>query len=161
MAHCSVCSSLCPELDVPFTFQCTTCDFWFERPHLAKAVNKVSGESGDRVAQVRKRAKESRMITAEDVSIKGKNLVRNLTPHVHASKELALPSLNGMLSNEWWHFLTGNEQLALCVRDNMYTLAKKVSERSALASAQEGRANRSQVGTGTNTPERLEQRCNF
>ena len=71
------------------------------------------------MAQVRKRAQESRMITAEDVSIKRKNLVRNLTPHVHASKELALPSLNGMPSDEWWHFLNGNEQLALCVRGKM------------------------------------------
>ena len=52
----------------------------------------------------------------------------DLTPHVHASKELALPSLNGMPSDEWWHFLNGNEQLALCVRGKMYTLAKKASE---------------------------------
>ena len=53
------------------------------------------------------------MITAEDVAIKRKNLVQNLTLHVHASKELVLLSLNGMLSNEWWHFLNGNEQTDL------------------------------------------------
>ena len=47
---------------------------------------------------------------------------------MHANKELALPSLNGMPSDEWWHFLNGNEQLALCVRGKMYTLAKKASE---------------------------------
>ena len=119
MAHCSVCSALCSQLDAPFTFHCMNCDFWFDRPYLAKAVNQASKGTGDRVAQVRKRAQESRMITAEDVSIKRKNLVRNLTPHVHASKELALPSLNGMPSDEWWHFLNGNEQLALCVRGKM------------------------------------------
>ena len=68
------------------------------------------------------------MITAEDVSIKRKNLVRNLTPHVHENKALALPSLNGMPSTEWWHYLNGNEQLALCMRGKMYTLALKASE---------------------------------
>ena len=90
MAHCSVCSALCPELDVPFTFLCENCDSWFERPYLAKAVNWISKGDGDRVAQVRKRAKESRMITVEDVSIKRKNLVRNLTPHE------APPALSGV-----------------------------------------------------------------
>ena len=128
MAHCSVCSALCPELDVPYTFVCDGCDTWFERPYLAKAVNQISSSDGDRVKQVRKRAQESRMITAEDVSIKRKNLVRNLTPHVHANKDLALPSLNGMPSGEWWYFLNGNEQLSLCMRGKMYTLAKKASE---------------------------------
>ena len=128
MAHCSVCAVLCLELDVPFTFLCENCDSWFERPYLAKAANWISKGDGDHVAQVRKHAKELCMITAEDVSIKCKNLIRNLTLHVHASKELALLSLNGMLSDEWWHFFNGNEQLALCVRGKMYTLAKKASE---------------------------------
>ena len=73
---------------MPFTFLCENCDTWFERQYLAQAVNQVAKDDGDRVAQVRKRAKESRMITAEDVVIKRKNLVRNLTPHVQASKEL-------------------------------------------------------------------------
>ena len=100
MAHCSVCSVLCPELDMLFTFLCENCDSWFERPYPAKAVNWISKGDGDHVAQMRKHVKESRMITAEDVAIKRKNLVQNLTLHVHASKELVLLSLNGMLSNE-------------------------------------------------------------
>ena len=100
MAHCSVCSALCPELDMLFTFLCENCDSWFERLYLAKAVNQVTKDDRDRMAQVRKRAKESCMITAEDVVIKHKNLVRTLTLHVQASKELALPSLNGMPSEQ-------------------------------------------------------------
>ena len=100
MAHCSVCSVLCPELDMLFFFLCENCDSWFERPYLAKAVNWISKGDGDHVAQMRKHVKEPRMITAEDVAIKRKNLVQNLTLHVHASKELVLLSLNGMLSNE-------------------------------------------------------------
>ena len=75
MAHCSVCSALCPELDVPFTFLCENCDSWFERPYLAKAVSAVSKDASNHVSQVSKRAQESRMITAEDVSIKRKHLV--------------------------------------------------------------------------------------
>ena len=112
MAHCSKCHSLCFELETPFTFWCDTCEVFFDRPYLAR---NNPGSEETRIANVRKRSKETRMVTAADIVIKRKNLIRNLTPHVLQSKELGLSSLQGMPCKEWFMYLNGNEQLALVV----------------------------------------------
>ena len=125
MARCMKCHSLCLQLETPFTFWCETCEHVFDRPYLAHT-NPGSGET--RIANVRKRSKETRLITAADIVVKRKNLIRNLTPHVLASKQLGLTSLEGMPPEEWYNHLNGNEQLALVVRGKMYTLAQKASE---------------------------------
>jgi hypothetical protein len=125
MAHCSECHSVCVQLETPFTFWCDTCEHVFDRPYLARS---DPGSDVNRIANVRKRSKETRMITAADIVVKRKNLIRNLTPHVLSSKELGLSSLEGMPCEEWYAYLNSNEQLALVVRGKMYTLAKKASE---------------------------------
>ena len=55
------------------------------------------------------------MITAADIVVKRKNLIRNLTLHVLLSKELRLSSLEGMPCEEWFMYLNSNKQLVLMV----------------------------------------------
>ena len=55
------------------------------------------------------------MVTAADIVIKRKNLIRNLTLHVLQSKELRLSLLQGMPCEEWFMYLNSNEQLVLMV----------------------------------------------
>ena len=95
-----------------FTFWCKTCKHVFDRPYLAHS---DPGSDVNRIANVRKRSKETRIITAADIVVKHKNLIRNLTLHVLLSKELRLSSLEGMPCEEWFMYLNSNKQLVLMV----------------------------------------------